>query len=321
VACIPAIRADGWWAAAPRPVLIAMIPWVERDGPRNWSRPPGKLVTQIEKRLFPGRWWLAALFWPERWMMARVCIATVNGDHGSFTRSLAARGLVLTRDDPLALVGLNGQAHVVLAKSGLVYARAITYFDRGMVKGSIGVRDEKPFITAFDRSRRRFRFEFLSGHPSERKLSMRYAVWTNGDDIRSWWTLAPKQVNSFNSLSMALAGPTGVSGGSAMNIPSLLLADQLTSRFLFADTVAYVGEETIDGHRCHRVDIRTPAWPETVFIDADTFLIRRLEQRGQYPSTTSYEPKLDIELGPELFQFDPEHPERSPLQDRGAGKR
>src|SRR5690348_1665880 len=100
----------------------------------------------------------------------------------------------------------------VLAKMAAVYAGCGTCRDRGIVQITFLSADGKrttelPFTTAFVRPDR-FRFEYQEQVPQRR-----YIVWARGKDVRTWWTIEPG-VSREKSLDMALAGATGVSGGS-----------------------------------------------------------------------------------------------------------
>jgi hypothetical protein len=100
------------------------------------------------------------------------------------------------------------------------YASCQSYMDTGQVKTVYltqrGRRTEvRPFSTAFVRPDA-FRFEFQNRRGEEEWD--RYIVWKQGVVIKSWWTLKPEG-REFAELSLAIAGATGVSGGSSCGYP------------------------------------------------------------------------------------------------------
>ena len=110
-----------------------------------------------------------------------------------------------------------------------IYAACQSYMDEGEVN-TIFIQNKsrrivtKPFCTAFVRPSS-FRFEFRNRYSEEEEWE-RYVVWTDGISVKTWWTVHPGvYINS--SLSRAIAGATGVSSGSAHNIPRLLMPDEI----------------------------------------------------------------------------------------------
>jgi hypothetical protein len=319
VSHVPAYRAGGIWAAVPRPVLIWFIPSFERLSAGGAQAPTGTFAAQAGARLFDAPWELKRLWIPERALLvARARRALVAEDSGDRTREFAARVLVLSREDAVEMVPPEHIGPVILARCALTYARASSYRDRGMVKGNIGIRAEKPFITAFVRegagSPQRFRFEFLSGHPHQRHLPNRLVIWAVGDDVKTWWTIRPDD-QSLTTLRLAIAGATGVSGGSGYRVPSMLLDEVGGRAFTTLASVRLVDVEMLEGRRAYRVSGILMGDTEEYWIDAERFVLLRVERGGQYPSMTLYEPEIDVEIDESWFTFDPERPEESPLQD------
>src|SRR5437660_3207129 len=112
----------------------------------------------------------------------------------------------------------------ILAALAEVYAECGSYRDCGQVVTRFVHLDDnpprtvmQPFSTAFVRPHR-FRFEYRDEYG-------RYIVWANGEAVQTWWDVSPG-VEQQESLEMALAGATGVSGGSAHTIPALLMPVQ-----------------------------------------------------------------------------------------------
>src|SRR5712692_9861378 len=117
----------------------------------------------------------------------------------------------------------------IMQRMAETYKSCKSYQDSGTVTTIFHHKDGKqheslkPFTTAFVRPDR-FRFEFkdsFDGHKWHR-----YIVWARGKEIRTWWDIRSK-LEQHDSLAFGLAGPTGVSGGSAHTIPALLLPEQI----------------------------------------------------------------------------------------------
>jgi hypothetical protein len=115
----------------------------------------------------------------------------------------------------------------VLAK----YEGLPRYADSGEVRtfdeDSKKPRSELRFETRWARPDR-FWFRFWSRVSSWDKAPIDvYTVWQMGPVVRSCWTAENGQRRSHQTLSMALAGPTGISRGAAVCIPSLLDPDEV----------------------------------------------------------------------------------------------
>jgi outer membrane lipoprotein-sorting protein len=198
----------------------------------------------------------------------------------------------------------------LLGRMSMVYATCKTYRDTGIVKSDIvhalgKTTENKPFETAFIRPDR-FRFEFSRGTPK----TNRYLVWSKGKDVQTWWYLKPG-VNKPASLNMALAGPTGVSGGSAHTVPALLMPTAVQgnriSKMTDAKRLADAKHNNAD---CFRVEGMYGNIPHTVWLDKKTFLILRIDSQPPIPNaqvevTTTYEPVINGEISESLLAFDP----------------
>jgi outer membrane lipoprotein-sorting protein len=203
-------------------------------------------------------------------------------------------------------------AKQILARMGTTYARCRTYRDAGVATTVFteitGRRTEKkPFTTAFVRPDR-FRFEYREQKSDGRVC--RYLVWRSGKDVRSWWDVRPG-VTKLDSLGMALSAATGVSGGSAHTIPALLLADEVGGCYLTEITEAKRIEDAALGTvTCVRLQGSNADRPVTLWLDAATFLIRRIELRREFDTffveeTTTYEPVINGEISQAMLAFDP----------------
>ena len=205
-------------------------------------------------------------------------------------------------------------ARQVLERMAEAYAECESYRDEGIVKivfiSDDGERvTERPFSTAVIRSDR-FRFQFEDRARIGR--TTQYIVHADNTGVRTWWTIRPG-VEVEDSLAMALAGATGVSGGSAHTIPALLLPDEISGRRL-TDMIApeFLADDEIDDRRCYRIQgTFGDSLPSTLWIDAETFLVRRIDEENVFDDfntrgTTTYEvAECDIEIADDELAFNP----------------
>ncbi len=189
------------------------------------------------------------------------------------------------------------------------YAECKSYKDSGKVttvyKSADGNRSEvKPFTTAFSRPDR-FRFSFHVQGDSQ----SRYVVWQNGNEVRTWWDVTSQNERP-SSLSMGLAGATGVSSGSAHTIPTLLLPREVSGRKITDVTgMKRIDDAEINGSSCSRIEGKFAGSPITIWIDKKTSLIRRIDQTTKFDDfmteeTTLYDPVIDEKLDNKLLEFD-----------------
>lgn len=187
----------------------------------------------------------------------------------------------------------------ILSRMRDVYANCTSYRDEGKV---ISRFEEISFATVFERPSS-FRFEYKrSGGRSDH-----YIIWrTSPGDARSWWTIRPETREA--TMSLAIAGATGVSAASSHNIPRLLMPDEV-SGFSFAldnwvDPSA-PEEETVSGRLCYKLSGHYPLSPATsliLWVDKETFLVRKVFSNG---ATVTYFPQLNVPIDQATFQFQP----------------
>ena len=134
-----------------------------------------------------------------------------------FAAAIALLGQTLATADEPKLDDLSPRQ--ILDRMAKAYGDCKTYRDSGVVT-TVFVKDtgkrtvEKPFTTAFVRPEL-FRFEFED-------KNRRYLISANGQNVQTWWDVRPGIQNQ-KSLQLAVAGATGVSGGSAARIPTMLM--------------------------------------------------------------------------------------------------
>ena len=210
------------------------------------------------------------------------------------------------------------------------YAEFSSYRDCGQVttrfthlNGSHGHTTMRLFKTAFVRPDR-FRFEFLNRHGGEKWA--RYVVWAEGKKVMTWWDVESR-LEHLESLNMAVAGATGVSGGAAYTIPAPLMPAEIGGAMLTdldrLTRLISLGDEPLREVACYRLQGWFPPRPPqpdeeeqavegplTLWIDRGTFLIRRMEQQTQFDTfrteeVTTYEPAVGIQISEDELRFNP----------------
>ena len=211
------------------------------------------------------------------------------------------------------------EAQDILDRMAKVYADCESYHDSGVVTtvfvSATGNRTvEKQFTTAFVRPDR-FRFEYTEKKWAGQALGdifFRYLVWRNGEAVQTWWDVKPG-VEKPPSLGLALAGATGVSGGSAHTVPSLLLPKEVEGwRLTNITQVKRVEDAKLDKVDCFRIEGNGHRADNsmTLWIDQKTFLVRRIDEQNKFDDfrtvdTTIYDPVTDEEIPDKKLEFDP----------------
>lgn len=215
----------------------------------------------------------------------------------------------------------------ILMRMKKVYASCRSYRDSGEVRtkgfiegGSFG--SKVPFATAFVRGGP-FRYQFTDEGMGDR--SSAYIVWTDGGtEVRSWWDASPG-VRGPVSLQEALDAASGVSGGSSLRVPGMLLPRTVGAGVLLVAPERL--EDDVDrGVWCFRIRGKSRATPYertsgsvsvtvedetvTVWVDRSAFLLRRVEEEATLSTyrsvtTTTYTPEIDIEIPAEQLAFNP----------------
>lgn len=231
-----------------------------------------------------------------------------------------------------APVGEGPTAVQILRSMEKAYASCRSYRDSGEVRTAVvtdGGRagSARPFATAFVRPGR-FRFTFTDPGLGERSSS--YIVWSDGTDVRSWWDAKPG-VRDPGSLESALVPAAGISGGSSVRVPGLLMAEALGQGPLLV-ALERIGDGTDRDVVCFRVRGKGRTTPYTlsmgarlltvkdesvtVWIDRTSFLIRKVEETRTFETyasegTTTYSPEVNVDIPAAQLAFGaPEPPAR-----------
>jgi hypothetical protein len=230
-------------------------------------------------------------------------------------------------------------ADQIIAGMAAAYAGCHSYRDTGRVQTRFSAHNElpgfdsdRPFRTAFTRPHR-FRFEFSSACPGSTEWH-RYIVHSDKGLVQTWWDVRPG-VKREPSLGLALAGATGVSGGSAHTVPALLIPKEVGGQRLTAlGELTRLSDEDAGGVRCYCIQGRFPAPtgpqadaarrlfrtmtgmdppdvfdPMVLWIDRETLLLRRIEKSAApfgdgAQEVTTYEPAIDDQISDDELAFD-----------------
>jgi hypothetical protein len=237
-------------------------------------------------------------------------------------------------DDGPALAGAPAaETGVLLGRVRRVYAEARTYRDAGVVTttffkpdGAVMMVSRKPFTTAFVRPDR-FRYEYTEERREGERPSRYLVARDAAREVRTWWDVTPG-VRTGRDLSLALAGATGVSSGSANTVPSLLLtgaAERDVGDWTRRRPVERLADAETAGRTCLRFSATIGARPNapasgsvfTYWVDAESLLLRRIESTSTFPdffteAITTYEPVLDADVPDAALAFDPPGPQPEP---------
>jgi len=212
----------------------------------------------------------------------------------------------------------------LLGPTRAAYAALKSYADTGTVTREFGqpraMGSEKHTFRTFFRAPRDFFFEFAK-NPSISKE--RIVVWGDAAAFHTWW--------STTQSSETYPPGTGASAFTTMAFPTLGSDLQVASLVLpqgaLPGTLAEMveardaGTDTIGGHRCRKLvgtaqsvyratghisNVRQV----TVWIDADTQLVRQILEDASDPAsisrtTTTFDPRANPALDDGVFRFTP----------------
>jgi outer membrane lipoprotein-sorting protein len=192
-----------------------------------------------------------------------------------------------------------------------VYASCDSYADNGRVE-TIFLQNSgrtwtavKPFSTAFVRPSR-FRFEFEN---TDTNRGSHYVVWRDGSSVKSWWTIRP-EVKMYEGLAFALGAAAGVSSGSSLNVPSMLMQDlKATDRLGSLSELKLTGQENVADRLAYRIEGKDRRDNlVTMWIDKERFLLLKIYETRKFEDfrteqTTTYQPQINTEISLEKLAF------------------
>ena len=211
------------------------------------------------------------------------------------------------------------KAKEIMGRMAQVYVSCKTYRDTGVVSRIFSIfgiaidrwTDTMPFSTAFVRPNH-FRFEFKSRFDQYQNHWHRYIVHSDPTGVRTWWDIKPG-IEYEESLSLAIAGATGVSGVSAHTIPVMLLPEVVgVWRLTELEDLSKLKDGVIERCKCWRIRGKHHLGDRMIlWIEKEKYLIRRIETHHRFyfflraDTSTDYRPEVDVEIDSQELRFDP----------------
>lgn len=221
-------------------------------------------------------------------------------------------------------------AEDVLKRTRALYPTLESYADSGIVTyATSGYIDSSSFRTYYAGTQRNFLFDYrqiATLYATGYRLPMRgrMVLWMLHGQLQSWDSVSgshheyPEGSNQVG----AFVAATAATSGAAVLVPSLIYVKaNLVTTIQELGEVTSAGLENLRGRRCYKLmgiarsvypsGQVTNVRPATVWIDAETFLIRQIftDTPKGYPSgsiyrlTVAYEPRLNPSLPDSLFTF------------------
>jgi hypothetical protein len=197
----------------------------------------------------------------------------------------------------------NANADTLIGELVRKYAEMSSYQDEGVVLQALG-EGEKPIETRFTTHFRRpdlFRFAFASPHPYPPLAHVITAHVCGADKVGAYsWTKLyeePAQLENAKNISMAVAGATGISGGSAHTIGALLMREVGGFGLGQISQSSFLGEEIFEGADCVIIGALHPAGGElSLWIERNTVILRKLRSKpGPFPPSDEIRRSISID--------------------------
>ena len=250
------------------------------------------------------------------------------------TAAIAGLGLVsLSGSEPLTAVRSGSFASqtlpAVMAKTTAAYAALKTYSDSGTVEvASPGMTDRAKFTTHFRQPDGDLYFDYqpdgtYNGALRVDMTGYRNVIWMLKGHMEAYEKSSQTHtIIEGGRQASVLTGLSAATRGTSLLIPSLLYPKaRLAGTFSQIEEATDTGFEEVASRRCHKVTgiaalyypsgARTGVRAVTVWIDAETFLIRRVfeDTPKGYPGNTYHrmtvtiDPRVNAPLEDGKFQF------------------
>ena len=135
----------------------------------------------------------------------------------------------------------------------------------------------------------------------------RFIIYRNGSDLKTYWDI--KKDLTPESLDESVSMATGVSGGSAITVPAMLLPNDITwIRPIRFNKPERIDDEVLDNIDCFRIQDSIAGGNVILWIDKENFLLRKIYREKQFDDflsqeTTIYRPRLNGEVTNEMLEF------------------
>jgi outer membrane lipoprotein-sorting protein len=163
------------------------------------------------------------------------------------------------------------------------YSRLASYQDEGILVTTIdeptgGKIEKMPFKTFFKRPNL-FRFEWTDFGIT--KLGRTKLIWFNGKEAFTYWE--PDSYEKEESLSLAVAGATGVSYGTVHTISDLTMQEEFGASILKRlKKASLLGEEVFEGVRCYRIKGTDMDEALELWVGKTDLLLRKLRRESKH---------------------------------------
>jgi hypothetical protein len=178
----------------------------------------------------------------------------------------------LAKDKPVSL-----SADSIISLSVKAYGHLKSYTDSGkLIQTFIGDNPHKTaiiFKTAFINTGD-INFEYyIPGNSNSL-----YTINRTNNLVKTWWGILNRTAAPAN-MPRALGAALGVSGGTSMIVPELLLTSDFKNNNLFRTITKreVAAEEQVNGKDCYKITGTNLRGPVTIWIAKKDFLIRKIE--------------------------------------------
>jgi outer membrane lipoprotein-sorting protein len=196
----------------------------------------------------------------------------------------------------------------IIKKMAERYAALSSYQDSGVVQtvteGPLARRGtDIGFKTHFTRPNK-LRFEWLDY--SSVSTAEKNAVWSDGTKSFSYYSWTPDVVEMKENLSLALAGATGISRGSAHTVPQLLMEEIGGFSLTELTTLTLKKREVFEGEDCYVIEGFHPngkAWQ--LWISTRDLLLRKFRSpslEDEFTEEIHREIKVGDKIAEETYQ-------------------
>jgi len=203
----------------------------------------------------------------------------------------------------------------ILSNMFRVYSRLASYQDEGILvttndEPTGGTIEKMPFKTFFKRPHL-FLFEWTEFTIT--KLGRKNVVWFNGKEAFMYWE--PDSYEKKESLSMAVAGATGISLGTVNTVSTMLSPGEFgDSRLNRLVKPALLGEDVFDGIRCFHIKATEDGNPIELWVGKTDFLLRKIKRESKKDEGVRIEEEIrrniqtDQAIAEAVFNYTPPIP-------------